>query len=74
MNDSRMNVSIALTAALRGATVANHVEVVDLIKDNSGKICGAKVKDTITGDQWNVKAKVVINATGPFAGNDRGCY
>ena len=33
MNDARMNVAIAMTAAREGATLANHVEVVSLIKE-----------------------------------------
>ncbi|KJE95774.1 glycerol-3-phosphate dehydrogenase 2 [Capsaspora owczarzaki ATCC 30864] len=70
-NDARMNISIALTAAERGATVANHVEVQSLLKEidpSTGKerVCGATVRDTITGDSWDVRAKCVINATGPF--------
>ena len=31
-NDARMNISIAITAARHGASIANHVKVVDLIK------------------------------------------
>ncbi|KAI8073382.1 FAD dependent oxidoreductase-domain-containing protein [Gongronella butleri] len=65
-NDARMNVVLALTAAYHGATVANHCEVLDLTKNEQGHINGAVVKDTLTGDQWTVKAKGVINATGPF--------
>lgn len=69
-NDSRMNVSLALTASLYGATVLNHVEVTALEKDVNGKICGAKVRD-LMHDEGNdgtfvVRAKGVINATGPF--------
>ncbi|KAH8169425.1 FAD dependent oxidoreductase domain-containing protein [Sarocladium implicatum] len=73
-NDSRMNVSLALTAQLYGATVLNHVEVTNLEKDANGKICGVKVKDLaadLAGDHaaakdFTVRAKGVINATGPF--------
>ena len=64
-DDARMNVSIVLTAAEEGATVANHIEVTGLTKEN-GKISGATVKDTLTGDSWDIAAKVVVNATGPF--------
>jgi glycerol-3-phosphate dehydrogenase len=32
MDDSRMNVSLALSAAAYGATLANYVEVIDLVK------------------------------------------
>ncbi|KAG1151770.1 hypothetical protein G6F37_001397 [Rhizopus arrhizus] len=65
-NDARMNVALAMTAACYGATVANHCEVVDLTKDDKGKVNGAKLRDMLSGDEWIVKAKGVINATGPF--------
>jgi glycerol-3-phosphate dehydrogenase len=46
-NDSRMNISLAMTAALYGTTVVNHMEVTGLTKDASGKLNGAKVKDLV---------------------------
>jgi glycerol-3-phosphate dehydrogenase len=49
MNDSRMNVSIAITASMKGAAIANHVEVLELLREGE-KIVGAKVRDTITGN------------------------
>eukprot|EP00276_Gloeochaete_wittrockiana_P003040 CAMPEP_0184660406 /NCGR_PEP_ID=MMETSP0308-20130426/33776_1 /TAXON_ID=38269 /ORGANISM="Gloeochaete witrockiana, Strain SAG 46.84" /LENGTH=569 /DNA_ID=CAMNT_0027100967 /DNA_START=15 /DNA_END=1721 /DNA_ORIENTATION=- len=64
-NDSRMNIAIALTAAGKGATVANHVEAVKLLMTN-GHVSGATVRDTVTGTTFDVHAKVVINACGPF--------
>ena len=27
---------------------------------------GARLRDRLTGDEWDVRAKVVVNATGPF--------
>jgi len=43
-----MNVSIALTAALYGATIVNHMEVNELIKDPAtGKVTGIKVRDLL---------------------------
>lgn len=65
-NDSRMNVALGLTAVQYGAVIANHVEVVELMKDENKRLCGARVKDTLTGKEFNVKAKGIINATGPF--------
>ena len=65
-DDARMNVSIALTAASTGATVANHVEVTALCKEN-GTLSGAALRDTLTGESWDVRARVTVNATGPFA-------
>ncbi|EJF63293.1 DAO-domain-containing protein [Dichomitus squalens LYAD-421 SS1] len=67
-NDSRMNIALIMTAVQHGAIVANHVEVTSLDKSSaSGKLQGARVRDTLTGNEWDVKAKGVINATGPFS-------
>ncbi|KAL2116934.1 hypothetical protein VTJ04DRAFT_9102 [Mycothermus thermophilus] len=71
-NDSRMNVSLAMTAALYGATVVNHMEVTGLLKDENGRLCGATVKDKIPerdgrrSEPFQVRARCVVNCTGPF--------
>ncbi len=65
-DDARMNVAIALTAVREGAAVANHVEVTHLVK-HSGMVRGAGVRDALSGKSWEIAAKVVVNATGPFA-------
>ncbi|XP_037829833.1 glycerol-3-phosphate dehydrogenase, mitochondrial isoform X3 [Kryptolebias marmoratus] len=65
-NDARMNLAIALSAARHGAAVANYTEVVRLLKTEEQKVCGARCRDVITGQEFDVKAKCVINATGPF--------
>ncbi|KAK7068722.1 glycerol-3-phosphate dehydrogenase [Halocaridina rubra] len=69
-NDARMNLSIALTATRLGGTIANHTRVVSLLKekDQNGneRLCGARVRDELTGREMNVRAKCILNATGPF--------
>ncbi|KAL1990701.1 hypothetical protein VTN49DRAFT_6540 [Thermomyces lanuginosus] len=76
-NDSRMNVSLAMTAALYGATVVNHMEVTGLTKDANGKLNGARVKDVIREkngqpvEEFTIRAKGIINATGPFTDSIR---
>lgn len=57
-NDSRMNIALIMTAVKHGAVVANHVEVTELDKNESGKLQGAVVRDNLTGQTWNVRAKV----------------
>ena len=72
-----MNVSLAMTAALYGATVVNHLEVTALEKDENGKLNGALVKDLVqdrngkTPQEFRIKAKGIINATGPFTDSIR---
>jgi len=65
-NDARMAVTLARTAGVHGAACVNHVEVVELVKE-CGQVRGAVVRDTITGETWTIRAKGVVNATGPFA-------
>ena len=69
-NDARMCLSIAITAARLGASVANHVEVLDLIKAE-GVVAGAKARNKLTGEEFVIRAKSVINATGPFTDSIR---
>jgi len=80
-NDSRMNVVLALTAAYYGAALANHVEVLKLEKkksDDKEVLCSATVRDNLTGKEWKIRAKGIVNATGPFTDfirkmDDPGC-
>lgn len=68
MDDARLNVALALTAARAGAVVANHVEVTALTKDPAtGLVCGAKVQDKISGAKMEIHAKTTVNATGVYS-------
>lgn len=66
-DDSRLAVNLAQTAAKLGATLLNYAKVTALSKDSAGKINGVSFQDAETGETYDIKAKVVINATGPFA-------
>eukprot|EP01133_Synstelium_polycarpum_P010784 gene10784-12564_t len=71
-NDARMNLSIALSAAQRGASALNYAEVQSFVKHpDTGKITGVVVRDRMTGEVLTVRAKCVVNATGPFSDNIR---
>ncbi|NOY14192.1 MAG: FAD-dependent oxidoreductase, partial [Deltaproteobacteria bacterium] len=65
-HDARMALSLALTAEQQGAVIINHVAVTGLLK-MAGEICGARLTDALSGESWELRAKGVINATGPFA-------
>lgn len=66
-NDARLNSTLALTAVENGSTVLNYVEVVQLLKNGENKVIGAIAKDRETGQEFQIKAKSVINATGPYS-------
>lgn len=65
-NDSRMNISLIMTAVQHGAIVANHTEVVQLHKKpdptrgGEERICAATVRDKMTGDEWVVRCRVSL--------------
>ena len=65
-DDARLAIHLAMTAADHGAVVLNYMSVDGLMKTN-GKVFGVKVKDKLDAKEYEVKAKVVINATGIFS-------
>ena len=65
-DDSRMAISLGLTAEVHGATLLNYMEVSALKKENE-MIVGVEAVDQISGNTYDIPAKVVINATGVFS-------
>lgn len=68
-DDSRLAVNIAQTAMEKDAVILNYTRVEKIHKDTSGKINGVEVKDIETGLSYQIKTKIVINATGVFVDN-----
>ncbi len=67
LHDSeRMTLACVSGAARRGAVVANHARVVDFLGPE-GRVEGARVVDSIGGGEFDVRARVVVNAAGPWA-------
>ncbi|KAH6760402.1 FAD-dependent oxidoreductase family protein [Perilla frutescens var. frutescens] len=72
MNDSRLNVALACTAALAGAAVLNHAEVISFLRDDgTGRIIGARIRNHLSGNEFDTYAKVIVNAAGPFCDSVR---
>ena len=65
-DDARMAISLAQTCTDYGGSVLNYCKVTGLIKDNE-LITGVIAADQLSGEEMNIRAKVVINATGVFA-------
>ncbi len=70
-NDSRTATYIALTAAEHGTCVSNYTEMVEVLTDSNGKATGVKVKDNMTGKVFDVHAKSIVFAGGPFTDHMR---
>lgn len=66
-DDSRMAVALAETCVSNGGIVLNYFNVTGLLKNENGETEGVKTTDCISGKEYELKSKVVINATGVFA-------
>src|SRR5690625_7864626 len=56
---------LARTAVTHGAHCMNYSKVIELVKQRN-KIRGVRVSDQLTGEEYEVQGRVVINATGVF--------
>ena len=67
-NDARTGTAIALTAAMKGATITNYVEMVGYVYGGpeGATVTGIECVDKLTGEKFTVKASAVVLATGPF--------
>lgn len=63
-DDARLTIEVMKKAVEKGAHALNYSKAVDLLYNQSGKVCGAKIKDEITGETYDVYAKKVISASG----------
>jgi glycerol-3-phosphate dehydrogenase len=66
-DDARLLVNLAQTAAEQGATVLNYLAVTALTKGADGFVDGVVAEDRALDRKWEIGARVVINATGPFS-------
>ncbi|GHK01554.1 glycerol-3-phosphate dehydrogenase [Streptomyces sp. Y2F8-2] len=61
-DDARLVTAIARTAAARGARILTRVRALELTAS------GARIRDELTGEEGEIRARAVINASGVWAG------
>lgn len=70
-DDARLLINMVATAAEQGATLLNYCGVTGLTMDGENFVNGIIARDEESGEEFTAKAKVVVNATGPFSDNLR---
>ncbi|MGQ9676649.1 MAG: glycerol-3-phosphate dehydrogenase/oxidase [Chloroflexota bacterium] len=65
-NTERLTLAFLHSAAFWGAHLANYVKVVRILTDH-GRVIGAVVEDELTGNRFDVRARTVLNTSGPWA-------
>lgn len=66
-DDARLTLATALGAQASGAVVVNHVAVTGALRTAAGRLAGVMVHDRLEDRAFEVRANVVINATGPWS-------
>ena len=64
-DDARLVVATVRAAMQHGALVASYMVVEDLIRAD-GRIQGVRIRDRLSGTAGQIRAAVVVNATGPW--------
>jgi glycerol-3-phosphate dehydrogenase len=74
MDDSRIVIRVIKEAVKAGGTALNYARVEELLRDAKGQVCGVVLKDTSLPGEGTVevKARIVVNASGPWADKVRG--
>jgi glycerol-3-phosphate dehydrogenase len=65
-DDARLTIENALDARGHGADIFTYTRVVGLLKDAQDRVRGARVHDRLSGEEREIPARVVLNATGPW--------
>ncbi len=63
-NSERLVLSIIKSAVRAGADAANYVEAAGLLTEG-GRVVGMRARDLLSGDEFDIRAGVVVNACGP---------
>ena len=66
-NDARLVIENIKRAAKDGALIASRVKAESFIKDDAGKIVGIVARDLLTDSTFEIRARLVINTTGPWS-------
>ncbi|QXP71807.1 glycerol-3-phosphate dehydrogenase/oxidase [Polaribacter sp. R2A056_3_33] len=64
-DDARLTIEVLKTALNYNAKIINYTAAKEFIYEDN-RVVGAKVKDTFSGEDYDIKAKYVVNACGPW--------
>jgi glycerol-3-phosphate dehydrogenase len=65
-DDARLLIHLAMTAADHNAALVNHCPATAVLRDADGYVNGVSARDAETGEEFQIAARVVVNATGVF--------
>ncbi|WP_413526725.1 type 1 glycerol-3-phosphate oxidase [Marinilactibacillus psychrotolerans] len=66
-NDARLVIENIKQAAADGGHMVSRMKVIGILHDEKGKVSGAEVEDLLSGERFEINARVVLNSTGPWS-------
>ncbi|MFG1496894.1 FAD-dependent oxidoreductase [Saccharospirillum sp. HFRX-1] len=64
-DDARFGIAMVRTALEQGGLALNYCAVDSLIMDDN-RVTGARCRDQLSGDEFELRARAVVNCTGPW--------
>jgi glycerol-3-phosphate dehydrogenase len=64
-NSERLLLASLRSAAQAGAAVANYTKVIGFLTQQD-RVVGARVQDVLGGEQFDIRARMIVNTTGPW--------
>ena len=72
VDDARLVLETLKSARSLGADCANHAEAIEFLRREDGRLCGLRVRDTLGGGSFVIRAHAIVNAAGPSVERLRG--
>jgi glycerol-3-phosphate dehydrogenase len=66
IDGDRLTISFARAAAEHGGVLANYTEARGVLRAGQ-RVAGMQARDTLTGQEFDIRARTVVNAAGPWA-------
>lgn len=64
-DDARLTIEVLKKSITYGAKAVNYMKVVELLYENS-KATGVRTRDELSGKEYKIYSKKIVNATGPW--------
>lgn len=65
VNTERLLLAYVISAVKKGADAANYVKATGLLLEGT-RVTGIRAQDVITGDYFDIRSRLVVNASGPW--------
>ena len=72
-SSERLSIAVLRSAIGAGAAMANYVEMTEFLAKED-RVTGVRAKDVLTGDQLEIRARVLVNCCGPWFNRVLGLF